>query len=185
MTNEIWKEIPGYEGYYEVSNLGRVRSLDRINARGHRLKGQLMSLNPQPSGHHVVALHKDGQRVTVGVHRLVLTTFVGPCPTGMEACHWNDIPDDNRLENLRWGTRSDNRYDASRNGTHNMVAKTHCPQGHEYSSENTYIKPTGSRVCRECQRLYKMANRDEIRAKGREYMRRRRAIQKMQRSTVK
>jgi hypothetical protein len=50
------------------------------------------------------------------VHVLVLTAFVGPCPDGNEALHFNDIPDDNRLSNLRWGTRSQNNHDAIRNG---------------------------------------------------------------------
>ena len=51
------------------------------------------------------------------VHRLVLETYVGPCPEGMEACHNNGNRQDNRLENLRWDTRSNNRYDAVQHGT--------------------------------------------------------------------
>ena len=61
-----------------------------------------------------------------------------------------------------------------------MASKTHCPQGHAYTTENTYTYPAGNRSCRTCQRAYRDANREEIRLKGREYMRRRRTEQKGQ-----
>jgi predicted XRE-type DNA-binding protein len=56
------------------------------------------------------------------IHRLVLEAFVGPCPAGMEACHFPDRdPDNNHLENLRWGTKSDNAKDAMQHGTHSSL----------------------------------------------------------------
>lgn len=176
---EIWEPIPGFPGY-EVSNIGRVASLDRADSRGRIRKGRrLRSLILQPSGHFNVALRTaEGERVGVGVHRLVLMAFVGPCPNGMEACHENDIPGDNRLENLRWDTRSSNVADSVRNGTHHMARTTHCPQGHPYTPENTYVYPRGNRSCRECRRAYREENKEARRASGREYMRRKRAQQK-------
>jgi len=123
---EHWLPIKGFEGLYEVSDHGRVRSLDRIlpyqridqysgrEITVHRTrKGQLLRPGRKPSGHVSVAL---GRGHSVDVHILVLEAFVGPCPSEHESLHANDIPDDNRLVNLRWGTRSENLLDAVRNG---------------------------------------------------------------------
>ena len=91
----------------------------------------------------------------------VLEAFVGPCPPGLEACHGNDVADDNRLENLRWDTRTENQLDRVRNGIHPGANKTHCKRGHEYTPENTMIqrKANGNtgRVCRECDRARRRA----------------------------
>lgn len=123
---EMWLPIVGFEGLYEVSDIGRVRSLDRIlpyertDQYSGRLievqrkrKGQLLRPGRKPSGHVSVAL---GRGRSMDVHVLVLEAFAGPCPIGHEALHGNDIPDDNRLANLRWGTRSENLHDAVKNG---------------------------------------------------------------------
>lgn len=64
-------------------------------------------------------IDKDGREVRTEVHRIVLEAFVGRCPNGMEACHNNGIPTDNRLENLRWDTHSSNMQDTILHGTHN------------------------------------------------------------------
>lgn len=171
-THEKWKAVPKYEGFYEVSDQGRVRSLDRIVSDGRRMKGKLLSPNRLLRGHLHVGLWKNGKVENILVHRLVLLAFVGPCPAGMEACHWNDISDDNRLENLRWDTLSANSRDALRNGRHYNANKTHCPRGHEYTPENTYVRPSGQRECRECRRIRKMAyrrsNSEKINAVSRE-----------------
>jgi hypothetical protein len=74
----------------------------------------------------------------------------------MEACHWNDVPDDNRLSNLRWATKRDNRLDCVRNGSDHNARKTHCWRGHSFSDENTYVHD-GRRHCRKCQRIYEAA----------------------------
>lgn len=70
-------------------------------------------------GHERLMLGKGSLRRFRSVHRLVLETFVGPCPQGMECCHKNGIPNDNRLENLRWGTHSENMQDMIEHGNHN------------------------------------------------------------------
>jgi hypothetical protein len=119
---EVWKPVPGYEGLYEVSDQGRVRSLDRdvtqTSRRGAlytlRKKGKLLRPGRMPSGHLSVALGRGNSQC---VHRLVLLAFVGPAPDKHECCHNNGNPADNRLENLRWGTRSENIKDAIRHGT--------------------------------------------------------------------
>lgn len=115
--DEIWRDIPGYEGAYQVSNLGRVRSLDRLVKRkdGHgntsvdwQYKGRILSTRPKTCGHLVVGL---GANNTKLVHRLVLLAFVGPPQEGEECLHGDGNPANNRLENLRWGTRRENKRD--------------------------------------------------------------------------
>jgi hypothetical protein len=98
-------------------------------------------------------LFRDGKRRLTVVHILMLETFIGPRPNGMWGCHRDDDPVNNCLENLYWGTPSENVFDKVRNGNHPDANKTHCPQGHEYTKANTYIKPrTGHRECRICHR---------------------------------
>lgn len=173
---EDWRPIPGYEGVYEVSDFGRVRSLDRLDSRGRRRTGKPRSLIKQPSGHFTVSLCLNAEHQGFLVHHLVLLAFVGPCPDGMEGCHWDDDPSNNRLENLRWDTRSANQLDSVRNGTHHMARRTHCPQGHEYTPANTYLYPPDDRrACRECRRIYRETHAEERRMKSREYRRRKRA----------
>lgn len=170
-----WLPIPGYGGTYEVSDAGDVRSLDRTDPYGRRRRGGARKLRVAPSGHLSVALSSNGISRTFRVHHLVLEAFVGPRPAGMEGCHWDDDPANNSVGNLRWDTRSANVHDCIRNGNHAMTNRTHCPEGHEYTPENTYTYPQGNRACRECRRIYREVNAERRRIKGREYMRRRRA----------
>lgn len=158
--NEQWRPVIGYEDSYEVSDCGRVRSLARVIVRSngttlpvrerilpqHRKSGRTQ--------HRVARLHRNGAVRVVGIHRLVLEAFVGPCPDGQECCHRNDIADDNRLENLRWDTPSANQYDKVRNRRHHNANKTHCLRGHEFTAANTRIRTLHDgrtvRVCRTC-----------------------------------
>lgn len=106
---ERWLPVAGYEGLYEVSDLGRVRSLPHQTARG--VRGGTI-LRPQVSagskGYPFVNLSKESAIRHVAVHRLVLEAFVSPCPEGSEACHGPGGKLDARLENLSWGTRAKN-----------------------------------------------------------------------------
>lgn len=161
-TNEIWKAIDGYEGHYEVSNLGRVRSLDRIvnnHGKSDRRVGKIRVLTPNDSGHLLLILYRDGVRDRVQVHRLVALAFLGHGLDGQVVCHRNGQPADNHVENLYWGTLSENMRDAIRHGTNAMARKTHCIRGHEFTPENTYTPPgaTSPRACRECSRARSMA----------------------------
>lgn len=173
---ETWKPVPGFEGAYEVSDRGGVRALARLSSSGRRVHAKGLYPSAAKSGHLYVTLRKNGERRKVGVHVLVLEAFVSPRPDGMDACHWNDNPADNRLPNLRWGTRSENLLDQVRNGKHHMASRTHCPSGHAYTPENTYRKPNGARCCIACRTNYRDENREARRAYGREYMRRKRAL---------
>jgi len=87
-------------------------------ARGVRLKGKRLKPGHNKGGYAYVGLYRDGVRYARRIHRLVLETFIGPCPEGMEACHNNGIRTDNRVNNLRWDTSSANHLDAVRHGTH-------------------------------------------------------------------
>jgi len=121
-SGEVWRSVPEYEGLYEVSDLGRVRSLDRTrldkHGRAFTLRGVLKKA-PLRKGslYRMVVLSRDGKPKAKLVHRLVLSAFVGPCPDGMEGCHNNGDPGDNTLSNLRWDTRSANMQDKHKHGT--------------------------------------------------------------------
>lgn len=147
---ERWLPISGFEGVYEVSDLGRIKSLPRSRVPVDRI------LKPfaNGSGHLLVDLRVNGQRHTVQVHLQVLGAFVGPTPAGMECRHLNGDPADNRLANLQYGTRSENTFDSVLHGTHPSSRVTHCPQNHEYTEDNTYVNPRlpRSRTCRVCMR---------------------------------
>ena len=163
---EKWLPVVGHEGRYEVSDRGRVRSLDRLNARGQKIKGRILKERPLPNGRPRVSIAAGGRAVDAYVYHLVLDAFIGPRPQGMECLHWDDDPTNNTLENLRWGTRADNMRDMSRNGAGN-AGVTHCPSGHPYSSENTYIYPGDRqhRGCRACGRRHSEAKRLRARQK--------------------
>lgn len=107
MAEEIWRPIPFFEGIYEASDKGRIRSVDReIRSMGeirHR-KGALLTPKKVKRKQALVAsLRHDLRRVEVRVHRAVLEAFIGPCPEGMEGRHWPDLnPLNNHLSNLCW-----------------------------------------------------------------------------------
>lgn len=146
----------GYEGWYEVSNHGRVRSLPReviyTDGRRARRRGKLISAGPNHSGHLQLRLYRGGDKRTIRVHVLVLEAFVGPRTEGMVACHNDGNPSNNLVANLRWDTMAANMADKKRHGTCYQLNKTHCIRGHEYSPENTNIhKTTRARLCKTCQ----------------------------------
>lgn len=106
---EKWLPVVGYEGLYEVSNEGRVRSLDRIvvdknGTRTRRLRGRILNNICASTGYHHISLHKNNKRISRRqVQRLVAEAFLGAPPTqGMYVDHRNGIRTDNRLQNLRW-----------------------------------------------------------------------------------
>ena len=157
IPTERWAPVVGYEGLYEASDLGAVRSVDRTTSAGRRRRGRLLKPTAVRGGHLRVELSRDGVGVRHYVHILVMQAFVGEKPDGMEVCHYNDDPQDNRLSNLRYDSHSANGHDSVRNGSHAQANKTHCPRGHQYTSGNTYVTTQGWRVCRECKNMLERA----------------------------
>lgn len=150
--SEQWRPIAGYEGIYEVSDQGRVRSLDRTLSDGHRRQGQLLKPRAKRSGHLFVSLCWARAEKQEMVHRLVASAFVPNPDLYPLVLHWNDVPDDNRAENLRWGTDSQNRLDAVRNGVHGSSRKGRCPRLHPLEGSNLVGANAreGRRNCRAC-----------------------------------
>lgn len=104
----MFKKVHGYNNY-EVSDMGEVRNI---------ITGKYLRLSLYGNyGHLSVCLSRNGKMKTHKVHRLVLESFIGKCPKGMQCCHNNGVPSDNRLENLRWDTPSSNVRDSIRHGT--------------------------------------------------------------------
>lgn len=118
---EIWKDIKGYEGRYQVSNLGRARSLDWVQPSGRKHKGVLLQPAPEKDGYMLITLHKEGGgQKTPKIHRLVAEAFI-PKETDdskNQINHKNEVKSDNRVDNLEWVTPAENvNY-----GTHTIRA---------------------------------------------------------------
>lgn len=149
IDEEEWLPVVGWDGLYDVSSFGRIRS--HYVGRGQRYKdGILRGSNNQ--GYRVVNLVKDGKKKSCQVHVLVAAAFIGPRPEGMDVCHGDGNPSNNRLDNLRYGTRSENILDEVAHGTHANASRTHCDKGHELTEDNVYrckVKPR-TRACRKC-----------------------------------
>jgi len=160
VTPERWAWVPDYEGLYRVSDRGDVWSEPRATTRGGILKHVIVKAN----GYHWVTLTKDGKQKPRQVHKIVMEAFVGPCPEGQEVRHLDGNPGNNRWApgdeaetvaaggNLIYGTHAENMRDKHRHGTTWQLNVTECPQGHEYTPENTMINNKGSRVCLTCKR---------------------------------
>lgn len=121
MLNEVWKDIPHYEGLYQVSNLGRVKALprERINHSGGRWiqPERIMSIGINKDGYETTNLTAaNGVRKTEKVHRLVALAFLDNPNNLPEVNHKNCIRDDNRVENLEWISRKDNNAYTSQCG---------------------------------------------------------------------
>lgn len=107
---EIWKDIVDYEGLYQVSNLGRVKSLERINGRGIIVKERILKHGNDGKGYLMVGINKNGIQKTRKIHQLVAESFLNhkPCGKTIVVNHKNFIRSDNRLENLEIVTMREN-----------------------------------------------------------------------------
>lgn len=155
---EEWRPVPGYEDRYEVSSHGRVRSIgfhanNRWGGQNWWPAKPLVNLIIKPRGYRAVHLSNgDGTRTRHKVHRLVLRAFVGePPPDRSDGLHADDDPANNHLDNLRWGSQSENTYDSIGNGLHFGVRKTRCPRGHRLVEPNL-VRTKKVRACLACKR---------------------------------
>jgi hypothetical protein len=153
----MWRPVVGYEGLYEVSDLGRVRSVDRVVMRGgrvHQLRGIVLTIDQsRADGRRQVSLSREGRHTNALVAHLVLTAFVGARPAGLVACHNNGDEADDRAENLRWDTQRNNLLDRNTHGTNPQRNRTHCPRDHPLQAPNLCAAAVraGHRACYACE----------------------------------
>lgn len=135
LPGEEWLPVVGWEGEYEVSNQGRIKTMAHVSHDGRTIPGRLRTLNCMSGTHSrrpywQVQLFRGGRGAEVyraKVHRLVMEAFVGPVPNGMEICHINGNGFDNRLENLRYDTHRKNMADLSVYDRPKVCASCHQP----------------------------------------------------------
>lgn len=112
-SGAIWQEVAGYEGRYEVSDAGQVRSLSTYRPTS----GGILAHWVQNRGYRYVTLRgADGSKKAFAVHRLVLEAFHGPCPEGKQVAHFDGDPSNNHISNLRWASAKENIADRTRHG---------------------------------------------------------------------
>ncbi len=111
---EAWIPIPNYEGLYEASNLGKIRSVDRVNSRGVFIHGRVLKGTSNGRGYLSLWLSKDGEKKRWLIHRLIAIAFIDNPEQKPEVNHKNGIRNDNRVENLEWVTGSENKLHSYR-----------------------------------------------------------------------
>lgn len=152
---EEWRAIPGWEGRYSISDEGRVRSEQRVimrrDGKPQTISETMLKPSESKQGYVTFGLTRDDKKTIYKLHRLLAMTFIPNPENHPLVRHLNDVKNDNRIENLAWGTHLENIEDRRRNG---YVAKkvTHCIRGHEFNEENTYYISTGGRQCIPCRK---------------------------------
>lgn len=154
---ETWKAVKGWEGFYAVSDKGRFKSLERTvtysDGRQRVYPENIRSGSVAKNGYLMVGLNKAGKCFFYYLHRIVAETFLAN-PEGYPVVrHLNDQKTDNVLENLAWGTHSDNREDAKRNKRDYWALQEECLYGHPFDEKNTrWDSGNKHRTCRSCER---------------------------------
>lgn len=158
---ERWRPVVAYDGYYEVSDYGRVRSVDRVvvdkNGRSMRWRGKFLSQFPHQDGYPRVTLCKDNVPQVREVHSLVAEAFIGPRPPGQECRHKDGNNTNCHWRNLTYGTHQENIRDTIRHKTHHNSKKKKCKHGHRFTKKNTrwFVTRAGNpgRKCVKCLRI--------------------------------
>lgn len=119
-VKELWKDVPGYEGLYQASSLGSIRCISRLNRNGDRVILEKVLKPWLCKGYPQVGIYKNGECKRFCVHLLVLGAFRGARPGDFDACHNDGNPLNNRSDNLRWASRTDNHADKKLHGTHRI-----------------------------------------------------------------
>jgi len=151
-TPERWLPIPGYEGLYDVSDQGRVRSWHPWHGTPVPRVLALNLTGPKGPRRYLGAIlcDKTSARSMKKAHLLVLLAFVGPRPADLQARHLDSNSTNNALTNLIYGTGTENTLDKIAHGTHRYASRTHCEHGHLYDEANTIRRSNGGRRCRTC-----------------------------------
>lgn len=151
---EEWLPAPTWEGRYEASTHGRIKSLARegVDKNGRKFPIVERVLRPSPGRYRQVHLADGARRETSYVHDLVLTTFAGPRPEGMECRHLDGDAHNNRIDNLKWGTHSENELDVVKHGNHHLASRDACNYGHLLTGPNLVddAKSSKQRTCKAC-----------------------------------
>lgn len=163
-----WRPVVGFEGRYEVSNDGRVRSVDRVDHLGRHWKGRVRKAQIS-RGYPAISMTESdtpgARHVVRRIHVLVAEAFIGPRPPGAVTRHLDGDAQNNHVSNICYGTYGENLRDSVRHGTHQMASKTHCIHGHEYTPENTRWSRNARgeglkrRSCLTCERVRDAARR--------------------------
>lgn len=114
--DEVWKDIKDFEGIYQISNMGSVRSLDRICTSGRRLKGKVLKVSKNKGGYELIALRNGGKVANCTVHRLVAQMFIDNPGNKPHVNHIDGNKTNNKVDNLEWVTRSENQQHAYNTG---------------------------------------------------------------------
>ena len=151
MENEIWKDVVGYEGLYQVSNLGRVRGLDRlVKHSGEHMRIQkgriLKGLVHSKDGYVYVGLYKKGKYKKIKVHRLVGLAFIENPQNKPMINHIDENKENNKLDNLEWCTAKENenhgtkRERMKKNTDYSLIASKYKKPVIQYDLEGNVIK---------------------------------------------
>lgn len=160
LVSEVWRPVLGWEDRYEVSSLGRVRSLPRRGGNNRWYGGKMLSCVPGHGGYPIVSLCRPGVDRTTRVHVLVAEAFHGPMPDGAQCVrHLDGNPSYNTPWNCVWGTDSENMQDAVRHGTHFWASKDTCKYGHPL------VQQGSQRKCPVCQSTFQKNYKQKIRSK--------------------
>ena len=117
MIEEIWKDVVGYENIYQISNLGRVKALERpVNNRAGKRFEKILKYRISERGYCITVLSKEAKSKKCFIHRLIAQAFIPNPENKLEINHINGIRHDNRIENLEWCTRKENMVHAFSTG---------------------------------------------------------------------
>ena len=139
---EVWRDIPNYEGLYRVSNLGRVKSLERIDALGRKRKERILKPQLNHNGYYLIGLCKNSIVKQYLVHRLVYEAFNGTIPEGYEINHLDERPVNNRLENLNLMTHKENiNFGTGIERCHNQLINGKCSKSVlQFTLDDIFVK---------------------------------------------
>lgn len=154
---EEWLDVLGWEGSYQISDRGSLRSLPRriirSNGTPQTFRGRILSPAPSHGGYLGYVLKIQGHFKRLYIHQMMLEAFVGPRPSGMQARHLDGDNQHNHLANLAWGTKLENEHDKLLHGTdQKSIAGTICKRGHLLRAPNRLVKKPGASQgqCRAC-----------------------------------
>jgi len=163
---EIWEKIKGFDNY-EVSDLGRVRSLDNFVKNGNGLRivrGRILKLIFDKDGYYTVSLHKNAKRYPRKVHRLVAETFISNPESKPQTNHMNCIKTDSRASNLEWVTQSENMLHCYKNGLRDEAMNKKrkaviCSNGMTFNSSYAGAEYLNTNIFKGTKKIHQVAGR--------------------------